>query len=97
LRSKFPSGVYTVSIDFHKRFILITKKGEDMRKTHEEWNRFTDAWIEILKDTYNDADDHIKFKLGRIISIVAEDEDDSKAIYDQHIKEIAANNAFSKL
>lgn len=68
-----------------------------MRKTHEEWNRFTDAWIEILKDTYNDANDHIKFKLKRIVSIIAEDEDDSKSIYDQHIKEIEAARAFGEI
>lgn len=68
-----------------------------MRKTHEEWNKFTDAWIEVLDDTYNDVNDHIKFKLKRIVSIIAEDEDVSKSIYDQHIKEIAADRAFREI
>ena len=68
-----------------------------MRKTHEEWNRFTDAWIEVLKDTYSDGDDHTKFKLNRILNIILENEHDSKAIYDQHIREIAADKAFREL
>ena len=68
-----------------------------MRKTHEEWNKFTDAWIEILKDTYNDANDHIKFKLNRIVSIIAEDEDDSKSRYDRHIKEIESARRFGEI
>lgn len=72
-------------------------KGGEMRKTKKEWDKFVEAWIYLLKEVTYSQEDYIRFKMNRIVSILAEEDESSKSIYDQHIQEIASNKAFGEL
>jgi hypothetical protein len=72
-------------------------KGGDMRKSKKEWDKFVKAWIYLLKEVTYSQDEHIRFKVNRIVSILAEEEEESMYEFNRHFDEIAASNAFREL
>ena len=72
-------------------------KGGVIRKSKKEWDKFVQAWIYLLKEVTDSQDDHIRFKINRIISILAEEEEVSMYKFDRHFNEIASAKAFREL